>query len=145
MSAQSADNPAVRAMLMRRSLEGYGQGLESAVAGGRSGALSAYAQEYGPQVDAARLAWSEQVMRERLKWQNEQTALDRQTQTQSRLDSAPRTNSISFLSHDPLASVRNTAPSTSGYWGGMYMNTYGGGGTSAPSTMNSADPLGLLG
>lgn len=137
LSTSNIENPAARSMMMRRSLEGYGQGLESAIGGARSGALSAYSQEYGPQAEAARLSWSEQAMRDRLQWQTEQ-----QAQEGSRL-SAPA-HTTTYLSHDPLASVRNTDPSTSGYW------NLGYGGQSQPSSsgvssFNSTDPLGLLG
>lgn len=47
------DNPNVKRMTIRDALAGYGQGLESTMAGALGTASNIYGQEYGPQVQGA--------------------------------------------------------------------------------------------
>lgn len=139
LSTSNIENPAARAMALRKSMEGYGQGVESAVAGARSGALSAYKEEYGAQSDAARLAWAEQAMRDRLQWQQDSADTE-----ELRKKKAP-IHTVQYLNHDPLASGRNNAPSSSGYWNLGYGGAADRAGAQQTSSFNTADPLGLLG
>lgn len=119
-SAQGQENPAVQAMLMRRSLEGYGTGIEQAIAGGRSGALSAYQQEYAPLVDASRLTWAENALRERA---NREAALNEEAQVRSgRLGGSSRgggsaPQSINYGAMNPLASVPGSTKSMTSDYG----------------------------
>ena len=46
-AGQSFENPNVKAMTLREALGGYGQGLQSAMAGGEERALREYSEKYG--------------------------------------------------------------------------------------------------
>lgn len=56
-------NPQVARMTLREALAGYGQGLESVMAGARRGALTQYEQEYAPQLEKSRLEYQAGVGR----------------------------------------------------------------------------------
>lgn len=74
--AQQSENPMERSMLTRASLEGYGSGIDEALSRSRAGAMSAYLPEYQAQVEAGRLSWAENAMRERLKYTKSLEAVD---------------------------------------------------------------------
>ena len=72
-----ADNPAISALSARKALEGYGQGLEGALAGARGQASSQYGQEYNALSGAQQLAWQQQQANLKDYWQEQ---MRRQTQ-----------------------------------------------------------------
>lgn len=133
MTGQYEENPAVRAMMARRSLEGYGTGLGSALASARGTAASVYGTEYQTQADAARRAAEERWARERMQMTASQTTESRlQRPTGGGLRAPSRLpHTVSYVQHDPLASVRTGSSS-----GGTSPGGGGGGGTGQVSDLS---------
>lgn len=71
MRSQQIENPATRAFYARQALEGFGGGLEEAIAGSRRAALSTYQMEYQPETHAAEAVWAEKRARERIEWEEQ--------------------------------------------------------------------------
>lgn len=77
-SAQSARNPAIRGLLSRRAIEGFGGGLSEVTGQARRGALAAYAPEFQASLESERLAFMERSLRERMERQFEEESFTRE-------------------------------------------------------------------
>lgn len=68
--ARQYENPNVRAMTLREALEGYGLGVEGAMAGARAQAGAEYGQRYGREFQAAQLTYGARTQAAMAAYQN---------------------------------------------------------------------------
>lgn len=67
-------NPNVARMTLREALAGYGQGLESVMAGARAAGRSAYETEYAPLAEKARVEYQTGVSKAQQEWEAQRAA-----------------------------------------------------------------------
>lgn len=142
MAGQYEENPAIRAMMARRTLEGYGSGIGDTLASARGTAANTYGQEYGNQNQAAYATWLEQMARERgqISTASQMTEQEQRVGMSSGVARRPTTTFLNI----PTPSMGGGASSSGGVspgggqWGGGQAGYWGASGGTGVSQRSDA-------